>query len=277
VERPPGEQHEDPTRGREALRLARRVRRLEETLAQVESIRDTNARLLDRLMTDLDAERRRSRALLLNVLPETIVQRLDAGETLIADAHDHVAVLFSDFVGFTDRAARYSPAELVTELNAVFGDFDAACERHGVEKIKTIGDAYMAAAGLDPSDEDPVAAAALLALDMRDSVAATGGRWQIRIGIDVGPVVAGVIGTRKFAYDVWGDTVNVASRLETTSEAGRIQVSDRAADALNGTFELERRGPTELKGKGPTMTWFLLGRRGVSPASALHAAPERPI
>ncbi|HXR26567.1 MAG TPA: adenylate/guanylate cyclase domain-containing protein, partial [Candidatus Baltobacteraceae bacterium] len=130
---------------REVLRLSRRIRRLEETLAQVESIRDTNMRLQDRLMADLAAERARSRELLLNVLPEDIVARLDAGETRIADRHERVAVLFSDLVGFTGIAARLAPAELVEELDRLFSAFDAACAAHGMEKIKTIGDAYMAA------------------------------------------------------------------------------------------------------------------------------------
>ena len=136
---------------REVLRLSRRIRRLEETLGQVESIRDTNMRLLDRLMADLAAERARSRELLLNVLPEGIVARLDAGETRIADRHERVAVLFSDLVGFTGIAARLAPTELVAELDELFSAFDAACAAQGVEKIKTICDAYMAAAGLSPS------------------------------------------------------------------------------------------------------------------------------
>jgi class 3 adenylate cyclase len=237
------------------------VHRLEETLTQVESIRDTNARLLDRLMRDLDAERQRSRELLLNVLPEAIVARLDAGETLIADAHPHVAVLFSDFVGFTDRSSRMPAADVVSELNALFRLFDAACVARGVEKIKTIGDAYMAAAGLDDTTgDDPVGSTAALALDMLDAVVRTGGTWQIRIGIHVGPAAAGVIGTRKFAYDLWGDTVNVASRLETTCEPNRIQVSRDVADALGDRFRLEPRGEVELKGKGSIATWYLEGR-----------------
>src|SRR4051812_39877692 len=168
-------------------------------LSQVESIRDTNARLLDRLMTDLDTERQRSRDLLLNVLPESIVARLDAGETLIADSHERVAILFSDFVSFTERSSRLSAGEVVNQLNALFQAFDAACVFRGVEKIKTIGDAYMAAAGLDDSaGHDPLVATAELALDMLAAVETTEGRWQIRIGIHAGPVAAGVIGTRKF-------------------------------------------------------------------------------
>jgi class 3 adenylate cyclase len=250
-------QASDPAR--EVMRLARRVRRLEETLAQVESIRDTNGRLLDRLMTDLDAERRRSRELLLNVLPEPIVARLDAGETLIADAHQHVAVVFSDLVGFTQIAARLAPRELVAELNDLVLRFDAAATRHGVEKIKTMGDSYLAVAGLAESPTEPAVAAVSLALEMRDAVAAAGDRWHIRIGVHAGPVVAGVIGTRKFAYDVWGDTVNVASRLESTAPTDQVQVSDVVAQALPKRFQLESRGDLDLKGKGKTRTWLVLG------------------
>jgi len=244
---------------REVARLARRVRRLEETLAQVESIRDTNMRLQGRLMADLAAERARSRELLLNVLPEDIVARLDAGETRIADRHERVAVLFSDLVGFTGIAARLAPAELVDRLDALFSAFDAACAEHGMEKIKTIGDAYMAAAGLRSQDADPCGAAAAVGLAMMRAVEATGGAWRMRVGIHLGPVVAGVIGRRKFAYDLWGDSVNVASRLEATAQPGRIHVSAEVAEALGGRYRLEPRGTVELKGKGPTETFYLLG------------------
>ncbi len=250
---------------RENLRLARRVKRLEETLEQVELIRDVNARLLSRLMDDLDAERLRSRELLLNVLPEPIVARLDAGETHIADRHESVAVLMTDLVSFTPSAAELTAAELVSELNDLFSRFDESCAARGVEKIKTIGDAYMAVAGLDGVDQgnnrESAAAAANLALDMFDALQTAGSRWEMRVGIHVGPVVAGVIGTHKFAYDVWGDTVNVASRLETTSLPGRIHVSEPVAVALADRFVLEERGMVELKGKGPMPTWFLVGRR----------------
>lgn len=242
-------------------RLTRRIKRLEETLAHVELIRDSNARLLDRVMADLDAERARSRDLLLNVLPASIVERLEHGETVIADRHERVAVLLSDFVGFTVISGRLSPPELVEQLNSLFSRFDAACEAYGVEKIETIGDAYMAAAGLDESVADPAAAVASLALDMLAAVRETNGAWHIRIGIHMGPVVSGVIGTRKFAFHLWGDTVNVASRLESTSLTDHIQVSGPIAAAIRDWFRLRRRGEVELKGKGPTSTWFLMGPR----------------
>ena len=213
---------------KESLRNARRVRQLEATLQGLEQIRDTNARLLDRLMVELDAERTRSHDLLLNVLPQHIIDRLNAGEQ-IADRHEDVAVVFSDFVGFTEISARLPAAALVKELNELFSAFDRACVAFGVEKIKTIGDAYFAAAGLAEPPGNAVAAAADLALAMREVVRAAGDPWQVRIGLHVGPVVAGVIGTRKYVYDLWGDAVNVASRLETTAPRGSIQISEAVA------------------------------------------------
>ncbi len=250
---------------KENLRLKRRIRRLESNMEQLEEMRETNARLMDHLLADLAAERQRSEVLLLNVLPQRIVDRLHAGETTIAERHDDVAVLFSDFVGFTDLAARTSAPRLVDDLNALFSSFDAACSRYGVEKIKTIGDAYLAVAGLAADGgmpQDPAIAAASAALEMRTATKATSGTWQIRVGIEVGPVAAGVIGTAKFAYDVWGDTVNTASRLETSAPPGEIQVSERVARRLRRAFELTPVGSVELKGKGPTRTWLLAGRSG---------------
>jgi adenylate cyclase len=248
---------------KENARLARRVSQLETTLEQVEQIRDTNARLLDRMMGELETERARSHELLLNVLPQPIIDRLNAGEQLIADRYDEVAVVFSDFVGFTEISTRLSVTTLVSSLNALFSTFDAACAALGVEKIKTIGDAYLAAAGLPGSRGEPVHAAADLAVAMRAAVHDAGPPWQIRIGLHAGPVVAGVIGASKFVYDVWGDAVNVASRLETTAPPGQIQVSGTVAAALDDAFVLEPRGTIELRGKGLTEAWFLLGRRDI--------------
>ena len=250
---------------RENARLARRAKRLESTLEQVELIRDGNAQLLNRLMSELEVERARSRDLLLNVLPASIVARLDAGETHIADRHEEVAVLMADLVGFTAAAGALTPAQLVDDLNELFTDFDDACTRHGIEKIKTIGDAYLAVAGLDQGADRPIAAAASLGLEMLDTVANGGRAWRMRVGLHAGPIVAGVIGSRKFAFDVWGDTVNVASRLESTSLPGRLHVSQRVADALSADFVLESRGEIELKGKGLMPTWFVVGRRPAAP------------
>jgi adenylate cyclase len=254
------EAHEPDDIRKERLRLARRIGRLEATLENVEQIRDTNARLLDRLMSELETERARSHQLLLNVLPQPIIDRLSAGEQLIADRHEDVAVIFSDFVGFTEISSRLPVAELVSSLNALFSAFDASCAALGVEKIKTIGDAYMAAAGLPGTTGDHVQAAADLSLAMLAAVSEVGPPWQVRIGLHRGPVVAGVIGTTKFVYDLWGDAVNVASRLETAAPPGRIQVSTAVAAALGDAFALEPRGEIELKGKGSTKAFFLLGR-----------------
>lgn len=250
---------EDP--GKDNARLTRRVSQLQATLQQVEQIRDTNARLLDRLMEELETERARSQRLLLNVLPQPIIDRLNAGEQPIADRFDDVAVVFSDFVAFTEISATLPVTDLVTSLNSLFSTYDAACEALGVEKIKTIGDAYMAAAGLPGSAAGHIPAAADLALAMRAAVQAVGPPWQVRIGLHSGPVVAGVIGSSKFVYDLWGDAVNLASRLQTSAPPGQIQVSEAVAGALAGAFELEPQGMVDLKGKGPTRTWLLTGRR----------------
>jgi adenylate cyclase len=251
---------------RENRQLARKLARLTENTRQLEAIRDGNATLLSRLMQELDTERARSHELLLNVLPQQIVDRLNAGETNIADRHDDIAVLFSDFVGFTTISSELPVAVLVEELNRLFSEFDALCTDLGVEKIKTIGDAYLAVAGLGDGVGEPAAAACDLALAMVDAVervrASSAADWRIRIGIHVGPAVAGVIGTRKFVYDVWGDTVNVASRLESTSEPGRIHVSSRVSERLAGAYTFTSRGSIDLKGKGVTETCFLVGRAG---------------
>jgi adenylate cyclase len=234
-------------------RLARENDRLRATLTHLEQMRDTNARALDRVRAELDS-------LLLNVFPKPIIDRLNAGETLIADRHDDVTVVFSDLVGFTEISSRLPVDKLVADLNELFSSFDESCDRFGVEKIKTIGDAYLAVAGLPGSNADHAAACADVALAMTAAVRAAGAPWQIRIGMHRGPAIAGVIGRRKYVYDVWGDTVNVASRLETSSEPGRIQVSRAVAERLGKAFALQRRGTIDLKGKGQTETYFLLAR-----------------
>ena len=246
---------------KDRARMARRVARLEATLESVELIRDTNARLLDRLMGELETERATSQRLLRNILPQPIIDRLNAGERLIADRYDDVAIVFSDLVGFTDISTRLPVTTLVSSLNTLFSAFDASCQALGVEKIKTIGDAYMAAAGLPGSSDEPIRAAADLALAMRAAVRDAEPPWEIRIGLHTGPVVAGVIGSSKFVYDLWGDAVNVASRLESAAPPGSIQVSQVVADAIGDAFEFEPRGQIELKGKGLVGASLLLRRR----------------
>ena len=248
---------------KENLRLSRRLERLEANVRRLEEFQDSNSTLASRLLTELEAERARSEQLLLNVLPQRIIDRLEAGELLIADRHDEVSVLFSDIVGFTETAARLTPAALLEEMNELFSGFDAICERTGVEKIKTIGDAYLAVGGLD-GGTDHAAAVAETALQMIEQVEARppgDPDWRIRIGLHTGPAVAGVIGTAKFAYDVWGDTVNVAARLEVSSEPSRVHVSSVLADQLGDRFRFTPRGTVELKGKGLVQTCFLVGRQ----------------
>jgi adenylate cyclase len=213
-----------------------------------------------------EREFERSEALLGNILPESIAIRLkDHAQAIIVDSFDGASVLFADMAGFTARTSDTSPDELVLFLNRVFSDFDRLVESRGLEKIKTTGDAYMVVSGVPTPRLDHARALALLALDIRASAADLsdphGRRVPIRIGMASGPVVAGVVGTRKFFYDVWGDAVNVASRMESSGEEGKIQVSEAIYDQLNDEFELEARDPIEIKGKGRMQTWFLIGRK----------------
>jgi adenylate cyclase len=248
---------------KENLRLTRRLQRLEANVRRLEEFQDSNSTLASRLLTELEQERARSERLLLNVLPQRIVDRLQAGETLIADRHEAVCVLFSDVVGFTEISARVEPAALVAEMNELWSGFDAICERTGVEKIKTIGDAYLVVAGLDGGTDHAAAIAetALLMVEQVEAMPRLGAIWRVRIGLHAGPAVAGVIGTSKFAYDVWGDTVNVAARLEEASEPNRIHVSGTLAAQLESRYHLTARGSVELKGKGVVETCFLVGRQ----------------
>jgi adenylate cyclase len=208
----------------------------------------------------------RSERLLLNVLPASVAARLKKEEGVIADAHDEVTVLFADIVGFTPLASRLSPSDLVALLDRVFARWDVLAAKHGVEKIKTIGDAYMAAAGIPIPRDDHVEAIAEMALDMRPEAercaTEAGLPFEVRIGIDTGPVVAGVIGRAKFIYDLWGDTVNTASRMESHAPRGAIQVTERAEQRLRLAYELDPRGPIDVKGKGTVTAYLLTGRRG---------------
>ncbi len=221
----------------------------------------------------------RSERLLLNVLPAPVAARLKREEGVIADAHDAVTVLFADIVGFTPLAGRLPPADVVALLDRVFARWDALAARHGVEKIKTIGDAYMAAAGIPVPRDDHAEAIAEMALAMLPEAercaAESGLPFEVRIGIDTGPVVAGVIGRAKFIYDLWGDTVNTASRMESHAPPGTIQVTERARERLRHAYELQRRGPIDVKGKGRMTAYLLVARRGERPtaASARRTAP----
>jgi guanylate cyclase len=210
----------------------------------------------------LERERARSERLLLNVLPAAVAERLKRGDTNIADGFDAVTVLFADLVGFTALSEKLPPQELVALLNRVFSAFDEISDRFGLEKIKTIGDAYMLVGGVPDSRPDHARTVAEAALEIRAAVERIGGgALAIRIGIHTGPVVAGVIGKRKYAYDLWGDTVNLASRMESHGVVGGIQVTERTQKVLVEDFELEERGPVDVKGKGAIRTFLLKGRR----------------
>jgi adenylate cyclase len=224
--------------------------------------------------TEATAEREyaRSESLLANILPAAVAGRLKSRtEPVIADRYLEASILFADMAGFTARASDTDPGDLVQFLNRVFTDFDRLVEAHGLEKIKTTGDSYMVVSGVPVPRPDHAQALAELALDMREAAAdlrdPLGRSVPIRIGIAGGPVVAGVVGTRKFFYDVWGDAVNVASRMESTGLAGRIQVSRDVYERLKDEFVLEERGAIEVKGKGSMQTWFLVGRRASEPAA----------
>jgi adenylate cyclase len=216
-----------------------------------------------------EREHERSERLLANILPGPIAARLKSeGIEVIADRHNEASILFTDLEGFTAQASDMTPEDLVQFLNRVFSDFDRLVERHGLEKIKTTGDAYMVVSGVPTARSDHAQALAVLALEMRTTAAEwrdpRGRAVPLRMGISSGPVVAGVVGTRKFFYDVWGDAVNVAARMETTGSAGKIQVSQDSYERLRDEFVLESRGEVEVKGKGRMPTWFLLARK--SPA-----------
>ena len=223
-------------------------------------------RALDREHRLLVSEQERSDRLLLNILPAPIADRLKRDEQVIADGFAEVTVLFADLVEFTRHSQQVAPGQVVAGLNELFSAFDELTRRHGLEKIKTVGDAYMVAGGLPEPRPDHAEAVAELALDMREEVARhtdpSGRPLQVRIGVDTGPVVAGVIGRHKFSYDLWGDTVNTASRMESQGVPGCIQVTDRTYRCLRDRYRFERRGPVQVKGKGELVTWFLVARDG---------------
>ncbi len=204
--------------------------------------------------------------LLLNVLPAPIAQRLRAGEKVIADRHEDLSLLFADIVGFTQLSAGLPPERVIDLLDDLFRHLDDLVDEYELEKIKTIGDAYMVVGGLPPRTDDHLARVAAMALDLNDILErrADAHAMRMRIGLHAGPAVAGVIGARKFIYDVWGDTVNTASRLESFGVPDRIQVTDVVQERLADRFVFEPRGTVDLKGMGPTHTWFLRGRKAVA-------------
>jgi class 3 adenylate cyclase len=210
----------------------------------------------------LNMEYQRSEDLLLNILPESIAQRLKETDEIIADSFSSVTIMFADIVGFTPLASKLDPEVLVNELNILFQKFDNLIEEHGLEKIKTIGDAYMVAGGLPDPGQDHAHKIAELAIALREAVKGykiRGFELNLRIGFHTGPVVAGIIGSKKFSYDIWGDAVNLASRLESSGLPGKIQVSEQSYKLLKENYCFEERGEIELKGVGKVRTYFLIG------------------
>ena len=213
----------------------------------------------------LAVEQKKAEDLLLNILPEPIAKRLKASHASIADGFEEVTVMFADLVGFTPLAKELTPVELVDLMDRIFSQFDQLTERYGLEKIKTIGDSYMVAGGLPLPSENHTQAMAKMALDMLTALktieAPVGRTLELRIGIARGPAVAGVIGKKKFSYDLWGDTVNTASRLESQGTQGQIHVNEAVWEQLQGNYQLEPCGTVEIRGRGPLKTWFLIGRK----------------
>lgn len=212
----------------------------------------------------LELEQEKSERLLLNVLPQTIAVRLKQGERTIAERYNGVTVLFADVVDFSSWASRTDPEDLVAVLNDLFSRFDQLADRHGLEKIKTIGDSYLAVGGLPERRDDHAEAIATMALEMLEALAdfnrARGSMLRMRIGVNSGPVVAGIIGRQKFSYDLWGSTVNLASRMQSSGLPGCIQLSPNTHELLQGKFQMTSRGTVTCKGLGEVSTYLLKGK-----------------
>lgn len=217
-------------------------------------------------LKQIEAEQQKSEGLLLNILPNAIADQLKQGQSVIADYFPDVTVLFADLVNFTPYAARHTPTEVLELLNTIFSTFDQLVEHQGLEKIKTIGDSYMVAGGLPRPHPDSLGAMADLALDIRDHMErlVREGRiepFEIRVGFHSGPVIAGVIGKKKFAYDMWGDTVNTASRIQDNSQGQKILVSEAVRNRLNDRYIFKENGVVPLKGLREMMTYWLISQK----------------
>ena len=239
-------------------RLRRTSRELEQrVIERTAELQSTNQELV--------AEQEKSNRLLLNILPEPIATELKEGHSNIADGFAEVTVLFADLVQFTQLSEKISPAEMVKLLNDIFSRFDGLTAKYGLEKIKTIGDAYMVAGGLPVRRPNHAEAVAEMALAMQAEMvrfnAERGQSFRMRIGINTGPVVAGVIGTSKFIYDLWGDTVNIASRMESHGVVGGIQVTEATYVCLKDRYQFQPRGPIQIKGKGEMVVYLLVGKK----------------
>jgi adenylate cyclase len=251
------------TRVSSALNLKREM---DSRKAREQELRQLNGRL-EQVLTDLaekhqllQLEQEKSERLLLNILPQPVAERLKREPGVIAEQYEAVTVLFADIVDFTLLAARSAPEEVVNLLNDVFSFFDLLAEKHGLEKIKTVGDAYMAVGGLPLPRADHAAAVADMALDILQELPHVTGGIHVRVGIHTGPVVAGVIGKKKFIYDLWGDTVNIASRMESQGLKDEIQVTAETHAQLSHAYAFEKRGAIPIKGKGSMDTYLLLGK-----------------
>ncbi len=229
----------------------------------------------------LSQEKEKSERLLLNILPLPVAERLKQGSVTIADSFAETTVLFADIVDFTQLSAQLSPAQLVALLNDIFSEFDSLADRHGLEKIKTIGDAYMAVGGLPQPRPDHARAVAEMALDMQAAIAqfhnSKHQSLRLRIGLHSGPAIAGVIGRRKFIYDLWGDTVNTASRMESHGLAGAIQASAVTYQHLCHEYQWQQRGLVRVKGKGYMQTYLLVGRKPATQAQPAATPSPLPL
>lgn len=228
------------------------------------TLRVANAVYTTQLHNQLRVEQEKSEQLLLNILPKPIAERMKQGETNIADNHPDVTVLVADVVGFTTLSAHIDPGQVVQLLNEIFSAFDLLVEKHGLEKIKTIGDAYMVAGGISFPRPDHAEASAELALNLQEEIERLNHQYEtavrLRIGISTGPVVAGVIGRKRFAYDLWGETVNLACRLESTGEAGKIQIAESTYERLKDKFQFEAKHTVDAKGHGDLPAYWLGSR-----------------
>lgn len=225
-------------------------------------LRVGNAVYTKKLHDLLQVERQKSENLLRNILPKAIAERMKNGETNIAERHAEATLLLADLVGFTALTATIDPVTIVNLLNEIFTEFDVLTEKHGLEKIKTTGDGYMAAGGIHSHHSDHAEAIARLAIGFQEQIQSINEHYNtsihIRVGIHTGPLVAGVIGRKTFAYDVWGETVNVASRLETTGKPGKIQVSEATHELLKNKFKFEPKHKVEAKGYGEISAYWLV-------------------
>jgi class 3 adenylate cyclase len=237
---------------------------------------------INQMLSALESEKEESERLLHNILPQTIAARLKRGETMIAERFNAVTVVFCDLVGFTRLAEQMPPEALVAFLNRIFSSFDALAEKHGLEKIKTLGDAYMAVAGLPTARADHLEAAALMALEMRQVASEISRQMQreisVRIGMNTGEAVAGIIGIHKFSYDLWGDVVNTAARMEAHGQPGMIHCTEAVYQDLQARFAFAERGLVSIKNKGDMRTYFLLGELNTdSPATTRPGNPSEQV